>query len=101
MKLSFNFNDLWQSFSSTVLAGADGLGVYLDESALTLAHVEKGLKGFQVQHILRLGRQGEAEALAAQLKEAVVQWGLEGCPVSLAVSRDLGFLRPAALPQAA
>ena len=35
MKLSFNFSDLWQSFSSTVLAGADGLGVYLDESALT------------------------------------------------------------------
>ena len=101
MKLSFNFSDLWQSFSSTVLAGAEGLGVYLDESALTLAQVEKGLKGFQVQHILRLERQGEAEALATRLKDAVVQWGLEGCPVSLAVSRDLGFLRPAALPQAA
>jgi general secretion pathway protein L len=63
--------------------------------------VEKGLKGFQLQHVIRLERQGEDGALAARLKEAVVQWGLEGCPVSLAVSRDLGFLRPAALPQAA
>ncbi|MCX5892357.1 MAG: PilN domain-containing protein [Deltaproteobacteria bacterium] len=101
MKLSFNPNDLWQSFSATFLAGADGLGAYLDESALTLVHVGKGLKGLQVQHLIRLERQGEDEALATRLKEAVVQWGLEGCPVSLAVSRDLGFLRPAALPQAA
>lgn len=101
MKLNVNFNNLWQSFSATFLSGADGLGVYLDEAAITLAHVEKGLKGLQVQHILRLDRKGGEEALAAQLKQAVTQWRLEGCPVGLAVSRDLGFLRPATLPQAA
>lgn len=101
MKLQLNINNLWQSFSATFLSGADGLGVYLDETSLTLAHVEKGLKGLQVQHIIRLAREGEEEDLAAQIKETVVLWGLEGCPVSLAVDRNLGFLRPAALPPAA
>ena len=98
--MKLDVNGWWQSFSSSLLAGADGLGVYLDDTALTLAHVEKGLKGLQVQHIIRLDRQG-TEDLAPRLKEAVSRWGLEGCPVSLAVSRDLGFLRPGALPQAA
>ncbi len=101
MKLSFNFNDLWQSFSSSVLAGADGLGVYLDRNNITLAHVEKGLIGLQVQHFRRLDRQAGEEVLAAQLKDLVAQWGIEGCPVCVAASRSLGFLRPAALPRAA
>ena len=98
--MKLDVNGWWQSFSSSLLAGADGLGVYLDDRALTLAHVEKGLKGLQVQHIIRLDREG-TEDLAPRLKEAVSRWGLEGCPVSLAVSRDLGFLRPAVLPRAA
>ncbi len=91
--------DWWRNFTSSLLAGADGLGVYLDETALTLAHVEKGLKGLQVQHTLRLER--GAEDLPLRLKEAVSRWGLEGCSVSLAVSWDLGFMRPGTLPQAA
>ncbi|MCX5889981.1 MAG: PilN domain-containing protein [Deltaproteobacteria bacterium] len=98
--MKLDINGWWQSFSSGLLAGADGLGVYLDDTALTLAHVEKGLKGLQVRHIIRLDRE-RTEDLAPRLKEAVSQWGLQGCPVSLAVSRDLGFLRPGALPQAA
>jgi len=98
--MKLDVNGWWRSFSSSLLAGADGLGVYLDETALTLAHVEKGLKGLQVQHIIRLEREGAAD-LALRLKEAVSDWGLWGCPVSLAVSRDLGFIRPGTLPQAA
>jgi general secretion pathway protein L len=98
--MNLSLNGLWQSFSSSVLAGADGLGVYLDETALTLAHVDKGLKGLQVKHILKLPREG-GEDLGQRVKDTVSQWGLEACPVSLAVSRDLGFLRPAALPRAA
>ncbi len=98
--MDLNISGWWQSFSTALLAGADGLGVYLDETALTMAHVEKGLKGLQVRDIIRLDRE-RPEDLALRLKETVSQWGLEGCPVSLAVSRDLGFLRPATLPQAA
>ncbi len=98
--MKLDVNAWWRSFSSSLLAGADGLGVYMDEAALTLAHVEKGLKGLQVQHILRLEREG-TEDLAGRLKEAVSRWGLWGCPVSLAVSRDLGFMRPGTLPRAA
>jgi Tfp pilus assembly protein PilN len=98
--MKLDINDWWQSFSGALLGGADGLGAYLDETALTLAHVEKGLNGLQVQHIHRLDRE-KPEGLATRLKEMVSQWGLEGCPVSLAVSRDLGFLRPGTLPRAA
>ena len=98
--MKLNVNGWWQSFSASLLAGADGLGAYLDETGLTLAQVEKGLKGLQVRRIISLSRQ-ETDDLAARLQETVSQWGLEGSPVSLAVSRDLGFLRPAALPQAA
>ncbi len=98
--MKLDVNGWWQSFSSAILAGADGLGAYLDETALTLAHVEKGLKGLAVRHIIRLEQEG-TEELALGLKDAVSRWGLEGCPASLAVSRDLGFMRPGTLPQAA
>ena len=98
--MKLNVSGWWQSLSTSLLAGVDGLGVYLDEATLTLAHVQKGLQGLQVQHTLRLDREA-GEDQVQRLKEAVDQWGLEGCPVSLAVSRALGFLRPAALPQAA
>ncbi|HEY9074064.1 MAG TPA: pilus assembly protein PilM, partial [Desulfobaccales bacterium] len=98
--MKLNVSGWWQSLSTSLLAGADGLGVYLDEATLTLAHVEKGLQGLRVQHVIRLDREA-GENQAQRLKETVDQWGLEGCPVSLAVSRTLGFLRPAALPQAA
>ncbi|MGB6064210.1 MAG: hypothetical protein WBG50_05355, partial [Desulfomonilaceae bacterium] len=98
--MKLNFSGWWQSLSTSLLAGVDGLGVYVDEATLTLAHVQKGLQGLQVQHTLRLDREVGADQVQ-RLKEVVDQWGLEGCPVSLAVSRALGFLRPAALPQAA
>lgn len=98
--MNLNLNNWWQSLSAALLAGADGVGVYLDQTALTLVQVEKGLKGLGVKHLLRLERQ-ENEELAVQLQAAVVRLGLKDCPLSLAVSRDLGFLRPMSLPQAA
>jgi general secretion pathway protein L len=100
MNLNLNLNNLWQNFSTALLAGADGVGVYLDRTALTLVQLEKGLKGLRVKQVLRLERQ-ETEELALRLQEEVVRLGLKDCPMSLAVSRDLGFLRPMSLPRAA
>ncbi|HEY9074407.1 MAG TPA: hypothetical protein VIN67_09785, partial [Desulfobaccales bacterium] len=68
--MKLNVNGWWQSLSSSLLAGADGLGVYLDEATLTLAHVQKGLQGLQVQHTLRLDREA-GEGQAQRLKETV------------------------------
>ncbi len=101
--MNLKVSGLWQSFSSSLLAGADGLGVYLDETGLTLVHVEKGLKGLQVKHFAKVDKleREVLEDLAPRFQVVVSHWGLEGCPVSLAVSRDLGFLRPGVLPRAA
>jgi len=44
---------------------------------------------------------GEMEELGPVLKETVLAWTLESCPVSLAVSPDRGFSRQVSLPRAA
>lgn len=100
--MAWNYRHWWDSLSSTLMAGTDGLGVYLDESGLTLVHVEKGLPGMSVQHSHHLPlTPGREEELAPLLKDLIASWGLEACPVSLAVSADLGFLRQVSLPRVA
>jgi Tfp pilus assembly protein PilN len=92
----------WEKLVSSLMAGDDSLGVYLDEGGLTLAHMQRGLQGIQVQHLTRLPKEtGKVEDLALVLQETVAAWGLESCPASLAVARNLGFIRRATLPRAA
>jgi general secretion pathway protein L len=91
-----------QTLSNELLAGAAGVGVYLDRAGLTLVHLEKGLAGAQVKHHLHLPCSLELlEDLSLRLQESVSQWGLQGNPVSLAVARDLGFSQRVSLPKAA
>jgi len=92
----------WERLSTELLSEAGSLGVYLDGAGLTLAHVQKSLAGLQVQHLmgLPLGA-GRMEDLAPRLKETISPWGLNSCPVSLAVSGELGFCRQVTLPRAA
>lgn len=91
-----------QTLTTELLAGAGGLGVYLDRGGLTLIHLEKGLTGVQVKHHLHLPCPLERlEDLALRLQETVSLWGLETSPVSLAVARDLGFSQRVSLPRAA
>jgi Tfp pilus assembly protein PilN len=92
----------WDKISDELLAGASGLGVYLDQTGLTVAHVQKGFSRVQVRHLVCLPlAEGGLENLTPDLQELISQWGLQYHPVSLAVSRELGFLRSVVLPQAA
>jgi Tfp pilus assembly protein PilN len=92
----------WDRISAGFLAGAGSLGVFLDESGLTLAHVQQTLSGLEVKHFRHLPVEPDGlGALGPRLAETVAPWGLESCPVSLAVSREMGFLNGAALPRAA
>lgn len=102
MKLNWKFNVWWDQLSASLLAGAQGLGVYLNEAGLTLVKVQKNFSGLQVPQwvFLPVGEGGVAD-LAPRLQEIVTAWRLESAPVNLAVSPDLGFCRQAALPAAA
>ena len=100
--MALNLNQWWDTFSSSLLAGTDSLGAYLDRSGLTLAHLQKSLSGLAVQNLRHLPVEaGKLEDLAPLLKELISAWRLESCPVALVVSREFGFLRRATLPLAA
>ncbi len=102
INMAWDYRHWWDGLSSTLLAGTDGLGVYLDETGLTLVHVEKGFKGLIVQHLQHLPlAEGRLDEAAPVLKKLISTWRLESCPVSLAVSGALGFLRQASLPRVA
>jgi general secretion pathway protein L len=91
-----------KTLTTELLAGAAGLGVYLDRAGLTLVHLEKGLGGAGIKHYLHLPCTLELlEELGPLIQENVSRWGLEGCPVSVAVARDLGFSQRVSLPKAA
>jgi general secretion pathway protein L len=102
MKVNFKLNAWWDQLSASVLAGAHGLGVYLDEAGLTLLHLQKNFSGLQIQQttFLPVGAGGMPE-LTPRLRELITDWGLAACPVSLTVSHTMGFFRRAALPLAA
>ncbi|MFP3867525.1 MAG: PilN domain-containing protein [Desulfobacteraceae bacterium] len=91
----------WQTIASELLSGAQSLGVLLDRSGLTLAHLEKGLSGLELRHLVcvPLSLQGP-EPPSINLQAVVSPWGLQSCPVSLAISREMGFLRQVVLPRA-
>ncbi len=100
--MNLKFGDWWHKLSADFLAQTGSLGVYLARDGLTLAQVQKTLSGLQVQHLVRLPWDPDnLEELAARLAEIVASWDLQSYPVSLAVSQDLGFFRPATLPRAA
>jgi len=97
-----NLSKWWAALSSELLAGAGSLGAFLEESALTLAYVEKTLAGLKVSRWARLPLEdGRSEELAPRLQELISAWRLEACPVSLAVSLEMGFFRKITLPAAA
>lgn len=92
----------WDALKASALTGMDGLGAYLGGEGLTLVQVRKNLSGIQVGRWSTYPFEpGKLEELGLVLPEAVSAWGLESCPVSLAVSPHLGFFRQASLPQAA
>jgi Fimbrial assembly protein (PilN) len=97
-----NVSQWWNAMRASALTGMDGLGAYLGGDGLTLVQVRKNLSGIQVG---RWGtypfEPGKMEELGLILPEIVSAWGLESCPVSLAVSPHLGFFRQASLPRAA
>ena len=102
MKVNWKLNALWDQLSASLLAGTHGLGVYLNGTGLTLVHLQKNFSGLQAQHVTFLPlEEGEMADLAPRLQEIVADWGLDSCPVSLAVSPEMGFCRQAALPRAA
>jgi general secretion pathway protein L len=97
-----NVSQWWNALRASALTGMDGLGAYLGVEGLTLVQVRKNMSGIQVA---RWGtypfEPGKMEELGLVLPETVSAWGLESCPVSLAVSPHLGFFRQASLPRAA
>jgi Tfp pilus assembly protein PilN len=102
LDLNLDVKQWWAALSSSLLAGADSLGAYLDASGLALAHLQQSFSGLAVRNSMHLPAEpGKLSELAPALKELVAAWRLESCPVGLVVSRELGFLRRAALPAAA
>ena len=97
-----NVSQWWDTLRASALTGMDGLGAYLGGEGLTLVQVKKGLSGIQVGRWSTYPFEpGKMEELGLVLPEIVSAWGLESCPVSLAVSPHLGFFRQASLPRAA
>jgi Tfp pilus assembly protein PilN len=98
----WNMSQWWDALAASVLTGMDGLGAYLGGESLTLVQIQKGLSGIQVA---RWGtyafEPGKMAELAPALNETLAAWKLESCPVSLAISPQLGFFRHASLPRAA
>lgn len=102
MNLSDRVGRWWDWLSTELLSEGGGLGVCLDRTGLTLAHLQKTFSGVLLKNFAHLPGDLEKPAdFGPALKEAVSAWGLAGAPVSLAVSRGLGFVRQAALPLAA
>jgi len=92
----------WDTLKASALTGMDGLGAYLGAEGLTLVQVRKNLSGIQVvRWSTNPFAPGKLEDLGLVLPETVSAWGLESCPVSLAVSPQLAFFRQASLPRAA
>jgi Tfp pilus assembly protein PilN len=92
----------WEALAASVLISRDCLGAYLGTEGLTLAQVYKSLSGVQVKHWATYPCEpGKLAELAPLLQESMMAWSLESCPVSLAISPQLGFFRHAALPRAA
>jgi Fimbrial assembly protein (PilN) len=97
-----NLNQWWDALKASALTGMDGLGAYLGGEGLTLVQVRKSRSGIQVGRWSTYPfESGKMEELGLVLPEAVSAWGMESCPVSLAVSPHLGFFRQASLPRAA
>lgn len=100
--IKLDLNRWWAALSSELLAGAGSLGVYLEETGLTLVYVDKTLAGLKVSQWARLPlAAGRSEDQAAAVQELVAAWGLESSPVSLAVGLEMGFFRQVTLPAAA
>ena len=101
VELPWKFNHLWKNLATSLMAGNEGLGIFLDRTGLTLAQVQKTLAGIQVVHFEQLPLEAiSMEDLTLALQKIVIDWHLESCPVALAVSADLGFCRPVVLPRA-
>jgi general secretion pathway protein L len=102
MMLNQKIRSLWSTVTTEVMAGAGSLGAFWDRQHLTLVHIQKGFAAPQVSHAARwpLPEEGP-EGLASQIAETLSAWGVQGGPVSLAVSSQLGFMRQVTLPLAA
>jgi Tfp pilus assembly protein PilN len=97
-----NVSQWWDAMRASALTGMDGVGAYLGAEGLTLVQVRKSLSGIQVGRWSTYPFEpGKMEELGLILPETVSAWGLESCPVSLAVSPHLAFFRQASLPRAA
>jgi Tfp pilus assembly protein PilN len=92
----------WDSLEGLLLTETDSVGAFLDTSGLTIAHVSKSRGRFQVWDVTLLPFSGSnPEDLAPKLLDRITSWGLSNCPVSLAVSSRLAFVRQITLPRAA
>jgi Tfp pilus assembly protein PilN len=99
--IPWKFDSLWKNLATSLMAGNEGLGIFMDRNGLTLAHVQKTLSGIQVGHFEQLPLEAaNKEVLTFSLQKTVADWHLESCPVALAVSADLGFCRQVVLPRA-
>ena len=102
MDLSWSLERWRKNLAASLIAGTEALGVFLDRTGLTLAHVQQTLKDIQVVQISRLTcDSSNLKDAAAAFQETVSSWHLDSCPVALAVSRELGFCRRVVFPRAA
>lgn len=101
-KESGRLRSLWQTLSKEVMAGAGSVGMYYDRRHLSLVYLEKGFTAPQVHHAVHWEMPPAGLAgLVAPVRQLLADWGLERPPAGLAVSPQLGFVRPAVLPLAA
>jgi len=99
--LPWKIDHLWKNLVTSLMAGNEALGIFLDKNWLILAHVQKTLAGFEVRHFEQLPLEAETtDDLSFAIQKTVTDWRLESCPVALAVSADLGFCQQVALPLA-
>jgi Tfp pilus assembly protein PilN len=92
----------WSHVTTEVMAGAGSLGAYWDRQRLALVHLQKGLSAAQVMHAAQWPLPADGvEGLAPRITETLADWGVQGAPVSLAVSPQMGFMRQVTLPLAA
>jgi Tfp pilus assembly protein PilN len=100
--LNPKIRSIWGHITKEVMGGAGSLGAFWDRRHLTLVHIQKAFTAPQVLNTARwpLPEEGP-EGLAPHIAETLVAWGVQGSPMSLAVSPQLGFIRQVTMPVAA
>lgn len=92
----------WKKIARQWRGDAQSLGCCWDKSHLTMVHIRKYFRGFEVAHLISwsLSETG-LSGLAPKVARTVAENALEGLPVALTINHGSNFIKKIKLPLAA